>query len=151
MSPAKKKSTSTTNDAELPWYEAGLRFRCSGCGNCCTGAPGYVWVNQAEVAAIAGQLGLPLEQFEARHVRPVGIRRSLVEYANGDCVFFDSKSRKCDIYEHRPRQCRTWPFWKSNLATPQAWGETCEGCPGSGKGKLYQLDAIEPRVAVIRV
>ena len=27
------------------WYaEEGLAFECTGCGDCCTGAPGYVWV-----------------------------------------------------------------------------------------------------------
>ena len=24
-----------------PWYQDGLQFRCTRCGNCCTGAPGY--------------------------------------------------------------------------------------------------------------
>jgi len=108
-------------------------------------------VNQAEIAALAKRLSMPLEKFEARFVRKVGIRRSLVEYANGDCVFFDSSSRQCTVYEDRPRQCRTWPFWKSNLSTPQSWGETCELCPGSGKGKLFQLDVIEKQAAEIHV
>ena len=29
----------------------GLRFECTQCGDCCTGAPGYVWVNKAEISA----------------------------------------------------------------------------------------------------
>ena len=29
------------------WYHLGLRFQCTGCGDCCTGAPGYVWINNA--------------------------------------------------------------------------------------------------------
>ena len=69
------------------------------------------------------------------------MRKSLIEYDNGDCVFFDGKTRKCTVYDARPRQCRTWPFWDSNVRTPEAWAETCEVCPGSGKGKLYQLRA----------
>ena len=36
-----------------PWYADGLRFACTQCGNCCTGEPGFVWVNDAEIAAIA--------------------------------------------------------------------------------------------------
>ena len=30
------------------WYEDGLRFSCSQCGNCCTGPPGAVWFTDNE-------------------------------------------------------------------------------------------------------
>ena len=72
----------------------------------------------------------------------IGVRKSLIEYENGDCVFFDNKTRKCNVYELRPRQCRTWPFWDSNIATPEAWKETCQVCPGSGQGKLYSVEEV---------
>jgi Fe-S-cluster containining protein len=137
---------------ESPWYRDGLRFTCTACGNCCTGAPGYVWVNKDEIAAMASRLGaLSLEEFEDMYVRKIGIRKSLREYPNGDCVFFDSRSRKCMVYEARPRQCRTWPFWDSNLRTPAAWRQTCEICPGSGHGRMYQLEEIEGQRSVIRI
>src|SRR6185503_5784997 len=93
-----------------PWYKDGLKFRCTGCGDCCTGAPGYVWVNKEEIAAIAALVGMEVDAFESKYVRMVGVRKSLVEFKNGDCVFFDNQSRKCQVYEARPRQCRTWPF-----------------------------------------
>lgn len=137
--------------ADNPWYKDGLKFKCTSCGDCCTGAPGYVWVNKQEIKALAAQLEMDVEAFEQKHVRLVGIRRALLEYANGDCVFFDNQTRKCTVYESRPRQCRTWPFWESNLRTPETWAETCEVCPGSGKGKLYQLEQIEEQSAVVRV
>jgi Fe-S-cluster containining protein len=134
-----------------PWYKDGLRFKCTACGDCCTGAPGYVWVNQAEINALAERLGMDVAAFEKKYVRQIGIRRSLVEYKNGDCVFFDNQTRKCKVYEQRPRQCRTWPFWNSNLRDPEAWAETCEVCPGSGKGKLYQLEHIQEQAAIFNV
>jgi hypothetical protein len=134
-----------------PWYQDGLRFTCTGCGDCCTGSPGYVWVNRDDIAALAAEMRLEIEEFEARYVREIGVRKSLIEYANGDCVFFDNKSRKCAVYAARPRQCRTWPFWDSNLRSPETWAQTCEVCPGSGKGKLYQLEVIEKQAAVIRI
>lgn len=137
---------------DQPWYKDGLRFKCSQCGDCCTGAPGYVWVNQAEVEGIAAELGeTDVEAFEAEYVRKIGIRRSLREFPNGDCVFFDTEARKCTVYKARPRQCRTWPFWDSNLKSPEAWAETCEACPGSGKGKLYQIEDIESQRKVFHV
>jgi uncharacterized protein len=134
-----------------PWYKDGLRFKCTGCGDCCTGAPGYVWVNQAEISALADRLGMAVAAFEKKYVRKIGVRRSLVEYKNGDCVFFDNQTRKCRVYEQRPRQCRTWPFWNSNLRSPETWAETCESCPGSGKGKLYQLEHIQQQAAIFNV
>jgi len=134
-----------------PWYKDGLRFTCTGCGDCCTGSPGFVWVNGEDIPAMAAKVGMPIEEFELLFVRHVGVRKSLKEYSNGDCVFFDSKSRKCRVYEARPRQCRTWPFWDSNLRTRDDWAETCKECPGSGQGQLYQLDEIQRQAAVIRV
>lgn len=136
---------------DTPWFQDGLRFQCSQCGDCCTGAPGYVWVNKAEIEALAVKLEMTVPTFEAKYVRQVGVRKSLVEYPNGDCVFFDGVERKCTVYEARPRQCRTWPFWDSNVRTPEAWAQTCEVCPGSGKGQVVTVDDIVKQVAVIRL
>jgi Fe-S-cluster containining protein len=133
------------------WFKDGLRFQCTGCGDCCTGAPGYVWVNAEEIAALAERLEMDVERFERKYVRRVGVRRSLVEFPNGDCVFFDGESRKCTVYEQRPRQCKTWPFWDSNLRTPEAWKETCEVCPGSGRGKLIGVEEILRQSQILRL
>jgi uncharacterized protein len=139
-------------EQDQPWYKDGLRFKCTGCGDCCTGGPGYVWVNNEEITAIAAVLGLDVETFEDRYVTKIGVRKSLAELPGSyDCVFFDNKTRKCRVYAVRPRQCRTWPFWDSNIRTPEAWAETCRTCPGSGTGKLYQLDEIQRQAAVIRI
>ena len=113
-----------------PWYSDGLKFDCTGCGDCCTGDPGYVWV-------IAGRnrgpgrrsRGFRSSSFEKQYVRRVGVCKSLIERANGDCIFFDADTRRCRVYELRPRQCRTWPFWPANLASPAAWQQTADRCP----------------------
>ena len=124
------------------WYKEGLKFSCTGCGCCCDGEPGYVWVDKAEIKAMAEVLGCNVEEFERQFVRAVGIRKSLVERANGDCVLLDADTRKCRVYEVRPRQCRTWPFWPSNLASPADWSEAAERCPGCNQGRLYSADEI---------
>lgn len=136
---------------DQPWFKDGLRFSCTQCGNCCTGAPGYVWVNAEECAALAAQLGLSIDDFNSKYVRQIGIRKSLIERPNGDCIFFNQETRGCTVYEARPRQCRTWPFWESNVRTPEAWQETCRVCPGSGKGKLVSLERIVEQVQVIKL
>ena len=68
-----------------------------------------------------------------------------------DCVLLDPHTRKCQAYAVRPRQCRTWPFWDSNVESPASWERTCHACPGSGQGKLCQLAEIESQRRVIRV
>jgi Fe-S-cluster containining protein len=133
-----------------PWYSDGLRFRCTRCGNCCTGESGYVWVDEGEVEDIADHLGEPAGQARAVYTRPVGHRRTLREKPNGDCVFYE-RGRGCTVYPVRPRQCRTWPFWESNVATPEDWRRTCEVCPGSGKGDLIPAEEITRRLNVIRL
>ena len=136
---------------ELPWYRDGLQFTCSQCGDCCTGAPGHVWVTNEEIAALATAVGEELEAFEDKYVRRVGARKSLKEFSNGDCVFFDGTTRRCTVYSARPQQCRTWPFWDSNLKTPEDWKHTCQVCPGSGQGRLYTLEEIEAQRKVVKV
>ena len=133
------------------WYSEGLRFECTQCGDCCTGAEGYVWVNQAEIDAMSARLGMDSNVFEAQFVRRIGVRRSLTERPGGDCVLLDPATRGCTVYNDRPRQCRTWPVWDSNLKSPAAWDEAAQGCPGCNKGNLVPLEKIKEQASKIRI
>ncbi len=132
-----------------PWYRDGLRFQCTRCGNCCTGPPGVVWVNDEEIEAIAAHRGeLPAHVYTV-YTRPFDRDRSLREKPNGDCIFYD-RAQGCTIYPVRPRQCRTWPFWDSNVRTEEAWQRTRKTCPGAGTGELIPEEEITRRIRVIR-
>src|SRR5579872_3291265 len=112
-----------------PWYKTGLRFGCTQCGQCCTGAPGYVWLEEKEIEEISSHLQLSKEFFLRRYTRKVGGRIALIEDPrNFDCVFL--KGKKCQIYGLRPRQCRTFPWWKENLESPESWAEAAKRCEG---------------------
>ena len=63
-----------------PWYTDGLRFRCTRCGHCCTGAPGYVWVEDEELRAIAEFRGEPVEEVTGLYTRPAWRGRTLREH-----------------------------------------------------------------------
>ncbi|MFH1746656.1 MAG: YkgJ family cysteine cluster protein [Planctomycetota bacterium] len=131
------------------WYGEGLRFACTRCGNCCGGAPGHVWVSLEECQAIAELRGLTLEQFTGRHTRRIGPRLSLLEERDGDCEFLTrdtSGLTSCAIHQARPVQCRTWPFWASNLKSPKAWETAARECPGINTGRLYTQISIEARL-----
>ena len=121
------------------WHQDGLRFSCTQCGECCTGAPGYVWVTRAEVARLAAHLELSVEDFGARYLRRVGSRVSLREEPNGDCVFY---RQGCTVYPARPTQCRTFPVWPENLKSPAAWDDAAASCPGMNRGRLYTSSEI---------
>lgn len=138
-----KRHKKKSNHHQTPWYEDGLAFECTQCGDCCSGAPGYVWVDEDEIRAMADEMKLDIDVFEHRFIRQIGPNKSLVEYPDGDCILLDPDTRKCMVYAARPTQCRTWPFWDSNLKRPRDWKETCDVCPGAGKGRLYTLDQIE--------
>lgn len=130
-----------------PWYQAGLQFSCTRCGNCCTGAPGFTWVTEDEIAALVEFLGMDDAAFRRRYTRTVwrkGVQHvTLVDKGNKahDCVFFQP-GKGCTVYHQRPRQCRTWPFWRRNLATPQDWADLSPECPGVNRGKRHSAAEI---------
>jgi Fe-S-cluster containining protein len=135
---------------QAPWYADGLRFACTRCGNCCTGEPGFTWVSAAEAEALAARLGLDVAAFQRRYTREAvrdGRRlRALNESAQGACVFWRADAG-CTVYRDRPRQCRTWPFWRSNLADGAAWEAAARDCPGIGQGPLQAAADISATAA----
>ncbi len=130
------------------WYADGLSFSCTQCGNCCTGPPGYVWFNDDEARAMAAHLGMSLHAFLAEYTHRIMGKRSLNEQQSEqgyDCVFLrrdEAGKALCSIYEVRPAQCRTWPFWKGNLRSPASWQRVQRGCPGAGHGKFFPVEQI---------
>ena len=123
------------------WYDRGLRFACTQCGNCCRGS-GTVRVSESEIATLARRLELAEDEFRAIYTFALrGGEISLSERANGDCAFWDAE-RGCTVYEERPRQCRTWPFWASSLQSAEAWGEQARDCPGVNRGPLHEAREI---------
>ena len=113
----------------MTWYKKGLKFGCTGCGKCCTGGPGYVWINEEEIIEMAAALNMSVKDFEAKYTRIVDGDISLKETVpNYDCIFL--RDEKCLVYNARPRQCRTFPFWEENLESKAAWKEAGSRCEG---------------------
>ena len=133
-------------ESNSPWYRDGLAFSCTRCGACCTGAPGYVWVSPEEIDRLARFRGETVEQFAAKFVRRVNDNYSLIEKPGGDCIFWDKRAG-CTVYEARPDQCQTWPFWPENVETPKDWDHVRSVCPGSGTGRLYTVEEIVASLA----
>ena len=152
-----------TEDSGRTWYADGLKFTCTQCGNCCTGPAGFVWISDVEIGRLAEHLKLsPMEVVE-KFCRKVGDRLSLKERrtkeGNYDCVFLKeqpgnassgglppTRRKSCSIYSVRPLQCRTWPFWRENLYSPEGWAHSAKRCHGMGAGHRHfsaeQIDTL---------
>jgi Fe-S-cluster containining protein len=126
------------------FFDAGIHFQCQQCGACCTGDPGTIYVSRVEIVSLAAHLHLPMDEFIRRYLYPFKDSYSIGEHEDGRCLFFDSG---CTIYPQRPHQCRTFPFWFSNLRSEEQWRQIREACPGIGQGRLYSRDEI---LAIIR-
>lgn len=119
----------TESTEEFPYTFASAA--CAGCGGrCCRGEGGYVWVSREELEAMAAAQGMNPGLFAKQYVRRAQGKLSLQERViNGEhfCCFFDRAACRCSLYEQRPQQCRTFPFWERFKADPQ---ELLRECPG---------------------
>lgn len=134
----------------------GLSFGCTMCGACCSGPNGYVLLNEEETAGLAKRAGISVPEFIERYTCETARGRSLIEVESPfgmDCVFLDRTTIPgkaiCGVYEDRPAQCRTWPFWRSNLISKRAWVLAGRKCPGIDKGTHYTPVEIRVRRSVI--
>lgn len=119
-----------TQEEKEPWYKEGLRFKCTGCGKCCTGSPGYVWLSEEDITRLVSFLKISRSDFLKKYTRRIGQNISLLEdKISYDCVFL-KEGRFCTVYEARPKQCSKFPWWKENVKTPEAWEEEAERCEG---------------------
>lgn len=127
------QKASMNTDKDYPFSFEGSA--CEGCGGkCCVGESGYVFASIDEMQKIASFLALEFESFTKSYVRKVGYRFSFIEkpYQNAlACVFFDTDSKQCSIYAHRPKQCRTYPFWEAHKNLDKNDLQTlCNECKG---------------------
>jgi uncharacterized protein len=121
------------------FFDRGLRFGCASCGRCCTGDPGIVYVAPHAVAPLAAHLGLSPFETVHRYLAPWREGHTVREDAEGRCLFY---ADGCSIYPVRPAQCRTWPFWLTNLRSRARWQRVAQSCPGIGRGRLYSREEI---------
>src|SRR6266446_1822930 len=96
-----KSPLNLVSSAPLPWYKDGLRFKCTECGKCCTGAPGFVWVIEDEMQAMADLLHITMSEFKRKYTRQKNNRYALVEKKTEEkpCIFL--KEKKCMVYQAR--------------------------------------------------
>ncbi|OQY33701.1 MAG: hypothetical protein B6241_07290 [Spirochaetaceae bacterium 4572_59] len=128
------------------FYKKGLQFSCTQCGHCCRHDPGYVFLSEADVRQAFEFLSLPEEEFLKKYCRIVDVgffkKVSLQEKSNYDCIFWQD-GVGCAIYEARPLQCRSYPFWPAIMDSEESWVEEAKQCPGMNRGEVHSEKAIE--------
>jgi len=126
------------------FYEDGLKFECQGSGNCCTshGEFGFVFLTLEDRRRFAKHLKLTTSAFTKQYCDiKDGVWHLKEDPKNPDCMFL--KNKRCSLYEARPTQCRTWPFWPE-VMTAKSWQkEVAAFCPGVGKGRTWSKLEIE--------
>ena len=130
---------------EDKFWKDGILFQCQGSGKCCTsrGEFGYVYLTPDDRQLMAGHLGLSQAEFESQHCERTATVWHLKEIKERpDCQFLKDKNR-CSVYEARPMQCRTWPFWPEMMNAKSWSSEVVAFCPGIGKGPTISLAEIE--------
>ncbi|MFX1273449.1 MAG: YkgJ family cysteine cluster protein [Promethearchaeota archaeon] len=110
-----------------------FRFICNNCGNCCLDKNTLVNVTFQDILRLKNGLNLTIDEtlvilgfyiFEKKPteedlkkmvVPPIETERGLAfiglfKKKNGECYFYNSKEKKCSIYNLRPNFCRTFPY-----------------------------------------
>ncbi len=129
------------------FYENGIQFQCQGSANCCVsrGSYGYVYLSKKDLTRLSKFFNISVKKFKNLYCHNSEGYFHLKEiYKNGNCIFL--KNKKCTVYNARPIQCRTWPFWKENMS-PKKWNQDIKNfCPGIGKGELVDKKEINKKI-----
>ena len=126
-------------------YKEGIKFECQSSGNCCVSrnSYGYVYLSVNDLKRFSKYFNLSIEDFKFQYCQTTDgfIHLKEKNSLNGKCIFL--KNNRCRVYESRPSQCRTWPFWNENM-NAKIWNEEIfNNCPGIGKGKKVKADIIK--------
>jgi Fe-S-cluster containining protein len=123
-----------------PWWHQGIRFECQGSGKCCVSRDdyGYVYLTLEDWRRLAAALGMPTRQFTRQYCAKTD---GFFHLENRDAACLFLAGRRCTVYEARPTQCRTWPFWPENMK-PKAWQAIADYCPGVGQGRVVPAETI---------
>ncbi len=120
-----------------------MRFTClESCGGkCCTGDwsknASFVYLTQKDLIRLRAFLNQPYNEFAqygyfkfTRFTDKLS-RQWFLKDSQQQCRFF--VKGKCTVYEARPTQCRTFPFWPELMVKGQ-YAQLKKLCPGVGKG-----------------
>ncbi|MCL2410830.1 MAG: YkgJ family cysteine cluster protein [Treponema sp.] len=121
------------------FYVSGLNFSCKRCSACCRHDSGFVFLSENDLENLTIALEMDKDSLLKVYCRWVTDWKgdtvlSLKEKSNKDCILWDDG---CTVYEKRPLQCITFPFWESIISSSEVWEITASDCAGINSGKLH--------------
>jgi len=134
----------------------GLCFECTGCGDCCRVRDGYdcVYLYDEDIGPLALALGLEVDEFLDRYAFVDELGWTRLKIDTDACPFLDRAENTCSVYEARPLQCRTFPFWDSMLSGSAGrlrWRKSASRiCEGVGQGRQWPAGEVRNLVAAMK-
>lgn len=117
------------------WFKETIEFSCTACGKCCKSkGSNKVYLNDAETYSIAEHLRVSTTKFDEVYTdQRIDVKNRLLKTIKQhsikkQCLFL--VDNKCSIYEVRPTQCRTYPFWPQIMIGPAEWTAEAHLCEG---------------------
>jgi Fe-S-cluster containining protein len=95
--------------------------KCENCGNCCIETEMILSEQDIDLIIKLGSKKLSKDKFVI--VNKDGFFQ--LKNIEGHCVFFDKTSKKCNIYEYRPKGCRFYPLIYDFLEQKCVLDEEC--------------------------
>tara|TARA_Y100001935_G_C17310508_1_gene515704 strand:- start:3313 stop:3708 length:396 start_codon:yes stop_codon:yes gene_type:complete len=103
-------------------------FTCQNTGKCCL-SPGYVYVNQENIASMSRELNVSIDFFMNHFVTRINGWDVIASPTFRTHCFLEPNNR-CEVYLSRPDACRTYPDWDAiweSEDTIQKEAQSCEG------------------------
>ena len=128
------------------WWSEGVRFECQGSGRCCVSRDSYglVYLTLEDRRRLAAELQLSLRDFTRQYCKRDMSLYYLDDRGSKNCIFL--RGKQCGVYNGRPTQCRTWPFWPEVMNARTWKKEVSAFCPGIGKGRLWTAEEIQGKL-----
>ncbi|NLK45138.1 MAG: YkgJ family cysteine cluster protein [Treponema sp.] len=139
-------------NTENPFYINGLNFSCKKCSCCCRGEAGFVYLSRNDLANFLAELNMEENFFIEKYCRWVPYYDGnevlcLKEKDNFDCIFWENG---CVVYNARPLQCSSYPFWDFLLKDKKSWDNAAKTCPGMNNGEFHSYEEINKTVKAYR-
>lgn len=106
-------------------------FKCQQSGHCCK-CPGVVYVTASDIKGMSDKLKMSEFDFRIQYVIKQNGWDVISTDTHRPTCFLDDKNR-CQVYEHRPKACRTYPDWDVIWSSEEALVKECSLCPGLNK------------------
>ena len=134
-----------------PWWMDGVPFSCQeNCGKCCDEPGGIVYLSPKDALALSSRHGMDIFDWLHRDCRQTLDGRWVLKSDSYTdiCIYLDD-AKKCTVYDSRPSQCRSFPFWAENVRSQKSWNQTVNSCPGLESEQAFIIDGNTIRKKII--